>query len=251
MQKNIRCSAFIQLVKNNAVFITLSLILFGVLGLAILCIPKGELHLLLCDHHTYARDIFYRYYTKIAEYLPYLVCIFVFLFGRAGDAAMSAGCLAGAELTTQIIKHIVNAPRPLTWFAANMPEIQLPVVEGVKMHHWFSFPSGHTTTFFALAFVLSILATEKIKQANPNVQPDGEGQASKRLNRILVCSLLQAVLFVLAALGAYSRIYLSQHFALDVFAGMGVGLTFTCLIYALFSHWKSEKWYNFRVFSKK
>ena len=148
--------------KRNSIFIALSLILVGVLGFALVYFPKGELHLLLCDHHTPARDAFFTYYTRVAEYLPYIICVLVLLFGRLGNAAMASACIACSELTTQLLKHIINAPRPITWFAANLPDIQLPLVEGVHMNQWLSFPSGHTTSFFSLFFVLSILATKSL-----------------------------------------------------------------------------------------
>ena len=158
-----------QLFRHNAVFITLSLILLAVLGLALLYIPKADLHLLLCDRHTPARDIFYRYYTQIAEWLPYVICVALLLFSRVGNGVFASSCMIVSALTTQLFKHIINAPRPVTWFAANMPDVQLPLVEGVRMNYWFSFPSGHTTSFFALFFALSILASQNFSQAKTNL----------------------------------------------------------------------------------
>ena len=70
------------------------------LGLALLCVPKGELHLLLCNHHTPARDIFYRYYTHIAEWFPYVLCVAILLFGRLGDGLFASACQAFSALTT-------------------------------------------------------------------------------------------------------------------------------------------------------
>lgn len=219
--------------KQNAIFIGLSLILVVVLGLALLYIPQGELHLLLCDRHTPARDIFYRYYTHVAEWFPYVVCVALLLFSSIGNGVFASSAMILSALSTQILKHIINAPRPVTWFEMFMPEAQLPLVEGVKMNHWFSFPSGHTTSFFALAFVVCILFT-----------------SSPRIPR-LSKSLVQILLFALAALGGYSRIYLSQHFAIDVFAGVVVGVGITVLCYAIFSRYEGQKWYNYRFFAKK
>lgn len=222
-----------QLIKQNAVFIALSLILIAVLGLALLYIPKGDLHLLLCNRHTPARDIFYRYYTHVAEWFPYIVCVAVLLLGRIGDGVFASAAMLLSALFTQVVKHIVVAPRPLTWFGEHFPSIQLPLVEGVHMNRWLSFPSGHTTSFFALAFVVSILLTR-----TPKIP---------RTTSILV----QLALFVLAALGGYSRIYLSQHFALDVFAGVLVGTLITLVCYAVLHRYEDQNWYNYRIFAKK
>jgi len=174
----------------------------------------------------------------MAEWLPYVICVALLLFGRVGNGLLATSCVVMAGLTTQIVKHIVNAPRPLTWFAENMPEIQLPLVDGVQMSHYFSFPSGHTTTFFSLFFVLSIIATNYL-------------MANKQLTgRKTISILLQIVLFSLALLGAYSRIYLSQHFALDVFGGIVVGLLISMICYAIFMHFMGQKWYNYHILRK-
>lgn len=233
-------------IHNNAIFILLSLTLCIVLGLALLLLPKGELHLLLCDRHTPVRDIFYRYYTQAAEWFPYVVCIALLLFGKIGNGVFASSCLIISALTTQLLKRIINAPRPITWFAENMPDISLPLVEGVEVHHWNSFPSGHTTSFFALLFVVTILATKKILQT-PSKQSQPNASATKKT--ILLC--IQLSCFTLAALGAYSRIYLNQHFALDVLGGIVVGIGISIACYAILARYERQKWYQYRVFSKK
>ena len=222
--------------NKNKVFLSLSLILVAVLGLALLYIPKGDLHLLLCTRHTPARDIFYRYYTTIAEWLPYVVCVAILLFGRIGNGIFASSAMILSALSTQVLKHLVNAPRPLTWFAEHMPESPLPLVEGVRMNLWHSFPSGHTTSFFALALVASILITSRTSHSSYTSRTS---------------FLLQTLLFALATLGAYSRIYLSQHFALDVFAGILVGILITLVCYAVLHRYEDQKWYNYRLFTKK
>ena len=225
----------LKLLRSNIIFIILNLMLLIALGLALLYIPKGDLHLLLCNRHTPARDIFFRYYTHVAEWFPYVLCVLLLLFGRVGNGLFASAAMVFSSLTTQICKHLINAPRPVTWFAENIPDIRLPLVEGVEMNYWHSFPSGHTTSFFALAFVASILITKRLT---------AHGLTG-------VAGLLQALLFLLAALGGYSRIYLCQHFALDVFAGVMVGLLITCICYAIFSRFEDKKWYNYRLLTKK
>lgn len=222
--------------KSNSVFIGLSLMLVIALGLALLCVPKGDLHMLLCDRHTPARDTFYMYYTQVAEWFPYVVCIALLLFSRIGDGVFASVCMIASSLTTQLLKHLINAPRPITWFAEHMPEVSLPMTDSVQIHSWYSFPSGHTTSFFALAFVLVILFTKKSEPT--------------KIHRTSAY-LFQLMLFIFAALGGYSRIYLSQHFALDVFAGIIVGLCITALFYAIFTRLENKKWVNYRLFSKK
>ena len=213
--------------------------LLGVLGLALLYIPQGELHLLLCDRHTPARDIFYKYYTQVAEWFPYVVCVALLLFSRIGDGVFASAAMILSALTTQLFKNIINAPRPIKWFELNMPDVQLPLTPGVEVHSWFSFPSGHTTSFFALAFVVSILFSRETSTSSLS-------STNRSYNY-----LFQVRLFFLAALGGYSRIYLSQHFARDIFAGILVGVIVTAVCYAVFSRYEDKKWYNYRLLSLK
>lgn len=194
---------------NILPFLIPTLILALSIALLLAIIPKGELHLLLCQPHTPFLDAVVPIFSDLVDWLPYLVVVLL-LFYRAGWSTFLASNLLLSTLIVQPIKHLINAPRPLTWFAENMPDVALPVVDGVKMNLWLSFPSGHTTTFFVLFFSISIiLCAENIRGKN----------------------ILSLLCFLLATFGAYTRIYLSQHFALDVFAGILIASFSTILLY--------------------
>lgn len=194
---------------NILPFLIPTLILALSIALLLAIIPKGELHLLLCQPHMPFLDTIVPIFSDLVDWLPYLVVVLL-LFFRAGWATFLASNLLLSTLIVQPIKHLVNAPRPLTWFAENMPDATLPLVDGVKMNLWLSFPSGHTTTFFVLFFSISIiLCAENSKGKN----------------------LLSLLCFLLATFGAYTRIYLSQHFALDVFAGILIASFSTIMLY--------------------
>ena len=190
-------------------FLVPTIVLALVLGTTLLVVPKAELHLALCQPHTLYLDTIVPIFTDLIDWLPYL-CVVLLLFYRAGWATFLASNLLLSTLIVQPIKHILCAPRPLTWFAENMPDVSLPLVEGVRMNYWLSFPSGHTTTFFVLFFSLSIiLYAENIKGKN----------------------ILSFLCFLCASFGAYTRIYLSQHFALDIFAGILIAVCSTLVLY--------------------
>ena len=190
-------------------FLVPTIVLALVLGTTLLVVPKAELHLALCQPHTHFLDTIVPIFTDLVDWLPYL-CVVLLLFYRAGWATFLASNLLLSTLFVQPIKHIVHAPRPLTWFAENMLDVCLPLVEGVRMNYWLSFPSGHTTTFFVLFFSLSIiLYAENIKGKN----------------------ILSFICFLCASFGAYTRIYLSQHFALDIFAGILIAVFSTLSLY--------------------
>ena len=195
--------------KHIFPFLVPTLVLALILAVVLLIVPKAELHLALCQPHTPFLDTIIPFFTNLVDWLPYLIVVLL-LFYRAGWATFLASNLLLSTLIVQPIKHLVHAPRPLTWFAENCPDISLPLVEGVRMNHWLSFPSGHTTTFFALFFCVSIiLCAENVKGKN----------------------ILSFLCFLCAAFGAYTRIYLSQHFALDIFAGILIAIFSTLLLY--------------------
>lgn len=182
--------------NRNTLYILLCLASIATLGIVLLCTDRGELHLLLAGHHAPWADHFFRYFTYIGAYGVYIVAGIWLLLKYRREALLLLGAELCSGVIVQIIKHIVRAPRPLTWFAEHMPEVSLPLVEGQQMAYWLSFPSGHTASCFVLCFFLS---------------------------RIYPKPAWQMVCILLAWLGAYSRIYLQMHFAEDVFAGAIIG----------------------------
>ena len=212
--------------KHVLPFLVPTLVLALVLGIELLITPKAELHLALCQPHTTGLDTIVPIITNLVDWLPYL-CVILLLFYRVGWATFLASNLLLSTIIVQPIKHIVHAPRPLTWFAENMPDVTLPLVEGVRMNHWLSFPSGHTTTFFVLFYSLSIILC-------------AENVTGKMI--------LSFLCFLCASFGAYTRIYLSQHFALDIFAGILIAVFSTLSLYFfLVKKTKDTQFWDWRV----
>lgn len=131
-------------------------------------------------------------------------CLLLIAFRRQfrswGFVLMALLCNGIPFLVCRAIKYAINAPRPLGYF--NKAE-WMHLVKGQPEQYYYSFPSGHTAGAFAFYCFLSLLL------------PD-----SKRYMSILFFFIAMAV--------AYSRIYLSQHFYDDVYAGSMVG-ALTCL----------------------
>ena len=212
--------------KHIFPFLVPTLVLALILAVALLIVPKAELHLALCQPHTTLLDTIIPFFTNLVDWLPYLIVVLL-LFYRAGWSTFLASNLLLTTLIVQPIKHIVHAPRPITWFADNMSDVTLPLVEGVRMNHWLSFPSGHTATFFALFFCVSIiLCAENIKGKY----------------------ILSFLCFLCASFGAYTRIYLSQHFALDIFAGILIAVCSTLILYFfLVKNTKNTQFWDWNV----
>lgn len=195
------------------------ILLVFVLGLLV-AYPKAELHLMLNSYHTDVLDFFFKYYSTFAEWALYVLALLPLLWKRKELTIFFAASELTSAIVIRIIKLIASAPRPITYFE-NYPDVVLPLVEGVKMHHSNSFPSGHTSTFFVFFTCCALIVAYQYKQKAQ--QNDWK--------RWTLTSLSMVAMLILAALGGYSRIYLSQHFTLDVFVGSIVGFITTCLMF--------------------
>jgi membrane-associated phospholipid phosphatase len=126
---------------------------------------------------------------------------------------MAFASFALSSLTSEFLKKIVfdGSPRPLKYFEHST--FQYHVIKGLDIHSYNSFPSGHTTTAFAMFGLLAFLDQKKSRGW---------------------------VWLFLGILAGYSRVYLFQHFVEDVFAGSLVGTLSSIIIYVLMSRWAMQ-----------
>jgi membrane-associated phospholipid phosphatase len=165
-----------------------------------LAVPRETIHLAINRLHTPFLDLLFRAWTFMGNGLGALIIILITLLIRIRTTLILFAGYAISGLTTQLIKRLFSeeVPRPLKYFELQGTGHDLYLVPGVDLHSWYSFPSGHATTAFALFFGLSI---------------------------ILEAKWAQFLALVLAAGVAFSRVYLSQHFLTDVVAGAVIGIT--------------------------
>lgn len=182
--------------------------------------PKLELHLLLNSYHTKVQDIFFTYYSMLAEGPLYALALLPLLWKKIKITIFFALCELSGGVVLQILKHLISMPRPYSAFE-NYPDMVLPVVEGVSLHSSNSFPSGHASTFFVFCTCCAIFLAYRYQLRT--------GKRSHKALMLFDFSLL--VLLSLAALGAYSRVYLSQHFLSDVCMGSVIGFVTPCLMF--------------------
>ncbi len=204
---------YLKFIRSNATFLVTYLMIVIFLAPVFISIPKDSLHLFINHYHSSTADISFKYLTYLGDGLtPFLVAIvFVFFSFRNALQICSAGTLAG--LMAQFFKRLIfpGIQRPYAIFK-ELP--QFHIVNGIDMHSSFSFPSGHAATIFAMCFIIAGLTENKI---------------------------LKIILLFTALLVAFSRVYLSQHFLVDMYAGSFIGILSALLIFVIFDRFKA-KW---------
>ena len=198
-------------------YLTLLTIVVGLLY----AYPKQELHLLLNSYHTSIQDTFFKYYSMLAEGPLYVVALLPIFWKKIKLTVFFALCELTGGGVLQVLKHIISMPRPLSVFE-NCPDMVLPVVDGVNMHAGNSFPSGHASTFFVFCTCCVLFLAYRYRQ---------KGSHSRAA--WIHFALAVTALLAMAALGAYSRVYLSQHFLSDVCVGSIIGFITPCLMFFL------------------
>lgn len=184
--------------------------------------PKPELHLMLNSFHSGVLDFFFKFYTLMAEWPLYVLAFLPSLWKRNKMTLFFAMCELTGGTILQILKHTISNPRPVS-VLEDYPDLVLPLVQGVDMHHSNSFPSGHASTFFMFCTCSVIVLAYFFSRKD----------ALKTLRNQILFDVALVALLVLAAMGAYSRVYLSQHFLSDVCVGSIIGFTTPFLMFWL------------------
>ena len=165
-------------------------------------IPDG--FILMNPYHSKFLNVFFIGITYLGDGIfSVVLSILLFFFNKRFLSLMVFSSFAISGILAQVLKSFISEARPGLFLAqANYPYF----IEHVTLHNFHSFPSGHSTSIFALAAILSF--------------------AVKNKNYSLLFLLI-------ALLVGYSRIYLGQHFISDVAAGsiIGVVISIICWIY--------------------
>jgi membrane-associated phospholipid phosphatase len=180
--------------QNKVFFLALLFVLFS--GTVFLFSNgKAAAFISLNAYHPFLLNVFFINYTFIGDGIFALCLILAMLFyykrKQQGLALLYSFLISG--LIVQLIKNLVDSPRPKLFFEAGQ---YLHFIDGVSLANNSSFPSGHTATAFAIATVMALTMKDKA---------------------------FQLLILIAAVLVGYSRIYLAQHFLLDVMIGAVIG----------------------------
>ena len=182
--------------KHFIIAVVLSISLAASLFTMSMLWGKNEAFLYLNANLGFVADKVFEYSSYLAEgwiWIPYFI-VLVGLYKK--DKAFILMNFLISTLLTQFAKNFIfgTAMRPM---ASGLDATQIHTVAGVEIHTFNSFPSGHTATAFTLLLLTTYLFPNKY---------------------VLTIGIVYAM-----ACG-YSRIYLAQHFPLDLAGGIFVAL---------------------------
>jgi membrane-associated phospholipid phosphatase len=185
-----------QLIKNNSLYFTLFVIFILGGSFYLLSFSKSAGFLIINSHYNPFFDRFFFVLTAFGSgwlYIPFI--IFLGLMNlRWSMTLLIAYCLQ--TIIVQSLKLILfpDIVRPVIWFS-DMQAIH--TIKGLNNLLYHSFPSGHTATAFSLYTILVFIVLNKY---------------------------WGLFLFLVAIGVGYSRIYLAQHFPIDVYFGAIIGV---------------------------
>jgi membrane-associated phospholipid phosphatase len=205
-----------ELYQRNKIFYLayLGWLLISVAALALF--SKTELFNAINGNRSPLADAFYAPVTHLGDGFFFIAVILALLFIKVRYAIMGASAYALSSAITQTLKRVVfDEPRPAKFFEGIQP---VYTVDGTELFLQNSFPSGHATTAFAIACLLSLIVANK---------------------------KWQLLFFVLAVFAALSRVYLGQHFFADITLGgfIGVVSSTVCVyrIQHIQRHWLEKR----------
>jgi len=185
-------------------------------------IDKGAIELVINQYHLPYLDVYFKYITHLGDGLTLAVLLLILLFSNYTLAIITSFSIVFQSIFVSLFKRWLfkGLERPLAFFDES---ISLHLVDGVDVHSYNTFPSGHTATGFTL-FALILLMFK---------------------NRTVILSTL---LFFFAFSVGFSRVYLMQHFVIDAYFGALIGVLSVLLgLYLaelLFKDDQLERWSN-------
>lgn len=204
--------AFFQ--KYKYLYITLFLWLMG--GLFwVLFTQRADAILILNQYYNSISLPFFRFMTRMAEWVGFTVpLLFLVIFKsyrhQLGFVMVGLLTLALVTFFKEVVYH--DAIRPIVYLE-NMG-IPLPNHPEITLNRKHSFPSGHTTAGFAYFFFVALSAEKKF---------------------------FSFLFLIIAMLIGLSRVFLAQHFVIDVVAGSTLGVFIATTVYYFWIFRNSSK----------
>ncbi|MEP1035224.1 phosphatase PAP2 family protein [Ekhidna sp.] len=203
----------INRLRNTSLFFIPYLCLFTLSVVFFLYRSHGEFVLWLNSLHNPAWDFFFKYWTHTGDAIFFgVVAIMLIIFKRRFGLILGMSGIGVAAISL-FFKYVLfpEAQRPIIYFKGY--EV-LDFVDGVTILSQYSFPSGHSMAIFALTSFVALMLQ------NNNYS---------------------SILFIGATFTAISRVYLLQHFLIDIMAGSLIGVTIGTIFYMSFEKYLNEE----------
>lgn len=195
-----------SLVRNNISILLIYLVFLLTAAFFLLNYGKIQIHLYL--NQAVGNELvnkFFYYITFLGDGLVAVILIFFILFYNVRLGLCTFFSFLIAAMVTNLIKYGLYDEVVRPWFVFKwIVHSQLNVVEVDDLHIHNSFPSGHATQAFAIFLCLALFA-------------------KSNTNKLLFMAL--------ALLTAFSRVYLSQHWLVDITVGSIIGSVTAFLFY--------------------
>lgn len=197
-----------SVLKQNLFFLIPYFIFLAFTGIVLTLYSKGEVHLFINRFHANIFDHFFFYATFLGDGITVVVIVLLLCLVKYKYALLTGLSNIASSLITQSLKHTIfsEVDRPRKYFEGVADLNLVPWVENY-VHN--SFPSGHTTAAFTTYFCLALVSKNK---------------------------WVKASMFLVAMTIGFSRVYLSQHFISDVYAGSVIGVGMSLLAYMVIFH---------------
>lgn len=192
-----------QLIQEHRFFLGIFAVYLVLGGFGFLFYQQGAETLFFDRHHTTFLDYFFVFFTSLGEGIFLTLLGVILLFTRLKYFFIYLVDISVVGLVIMFLKIGVfpERVRPSIFFSGHY---NLHFVQGVPIFTDYSFPSGHTAVAFAVFFLLAIY-----------------------IRRTWVSLILLCV----ALLVGLSRMYLLEHFWIDVYFGSLIGILITLLVY--------------------
>lgn len=203
---------YFHLIYKTRYFLLPWVVFLVVAGIALSVFSVSEIHLAINARNNAFLDWLMPWVTLGADGWTIVVaCLLMIAWHRRAGIFISVAALFTSSVTWLLKSTIFfGTPRP-KWYFTHTEKFDLHYVPGVVNWEYDSFPSGHTTVAFAFFFAIALCIRQR---------------------------QMAALLFVAAISVAYSRVYLSQHFLLDVYFGSVIGTIGTLIVFAEASRFK-------------
>jgi membrane-associated phospholipid phosphatase len=211
-------TVFRNLIKDNKeffipfiIFAVVTSILLGIFG-------NHSLFLSVNRNYSESADYLFLLITNLGDAILAVILIVVLLWISAREALTFLIITLLLAIIVTVLKNYVfpDLNRPAEYYRYSKT---LRLVAGYAPPGLCTFPSGHAATIFSVCLYLSFLIKKRY---------------------------IKIILFVIALIVSYSRIYLSAHFPADVLAGAAIAVPITLLCH-IRSRGIKNSWIDWKV----